>query len=176
MDDQREKALSGIVRADDGERWEFLVQALNDLGSVGFEVETPIYGSVPKGAGAGQIIEAFLLASRSATVASDLERRIKRTKALVADAENHLTTLSSDMERALQGQRVRELHAELRELEERRRSSTTGVESTDAPDKTSARMTELAEQAARHFEQNDFDKALSALKELQKITEPRDKT
>lgn len=29
LDEQREKAVSGIVRADDGERWDSLVQALN---------------------------------------------------------------------------------------------------------------------------------------------------
>ena len=127
MNDQREKVLSGAVRADDGERWESLVQALNNLGSIGFEVETPIYGSVIKAAGVGQIIEAFLLVNRSATAASDLERRIKRTKALVVDAEKYLTWLSSDLglasndnmeKRTFQEQLLRKLRGDHQELEE----------------------------------------------------------
>ena len=111
--------------------------------------------------------------SRSATLTSDGERRIKRTQALLTDAQDHLATLSGDMERALQEQRIRELRAELDELDERLRRSPTGIEATDRPDNTAARMTDLAQQAARHFEHNEFDKALSVLKELETIANRR---
>lgn len=177
LDDDRHEVLSGIVRADDGERWDSLVQALNDLGSIGFNVQIPIYGPDPRPAGAGPIIEAFLLVSESATLTLDLQRRIKRTKALLADAQNHLATLSSDMERTLQEQRVRELRAELHQIEQRLPSSATGVEPpTDPLGKLAAHMSDLAQQAAHHFEQNDFDKALSVLKELKTIANRRDNT
>ncbi len=173
LDEHREKTLSGIVRADDGERWDSLVQALNDCSSVGFEVHTPIYGPAPKAGGGGQLIEAFILASTSATPSSDLERRIKRTTGLIAEAEAHLATLASDMERTLQGQRVRELRAELQELEQRLPSTRKGAEPTDPPG--SARAVVLARSAERAFERNDFDEALRALKELQELTQPGEK-
>jgi hypothetical protein len=177
LDEEREKALSGVVRADDGEKWDSLVEALQDLSSVGFEVHTPIYGPAPKVAGGGQVIEAFLLASTSATQPSDLERRIKRTKTLVAEAEAHLATLASDMERPLQGQRVRELCAELQEVEQRLRRTRKGAEPTDVPASVGAveraRSAEqhaisLAKEAEEAFSRNDFDTALAKLRELQK--------
>ena len=49
----------------------------------------------------------------------------------------------------------------------------SGVEATDQPNEAAARMTDLAQQAARHFEQNDFEKALSVLKELETIANRR---
>lgn len=81
------------------------------------------------------------------------------------------------MERTLQEQRVRELRAELHQIEQRLPSSATGVEPpTDSLGKLAARMSDLAQQAAHHFEQNDFDKALSVLKELKTIATHRDNT
>lgn len=175
LDERREKALSGIVSADDGERWDSLVQALDDLSSVGFEVHTPIYGPAPKAAAGGQIIEAFLLASTSATPSSHLERRIKRTKTLVSEAEAHLGTLASDMERTLQEQRVRELRAELQELEERLPRTREAAEPADASGSARAgelagtaddRMVSLAKEAEEAFSRNDFDTALAKLRAL----------
>jgi hypothetical protein len=169
LDDDRQKVLSGFVCADDGERWESLVQALNDLASIGFEVQTPIYGPAPQRTGSGPVIEAFLLLSRSATVTSDGARRVNRTKALLAAAEEHLATLSGDTERTLQEMRVRELRAEVDQIEQRLRRTASGVEATDQPNEAAARMTDLAQQAARHFEENDFEEALSVLKELERL-------
>ena len=69
--------------------------------------------------------------------------------------------------------RIRELRAELDETEQRLRRTASGVEATDQPNEAAARMTDLAQQAARHFEQNDFEKALSVLKELETIANRR---
>jgi hypothetical protein len=170
LDAHRQEALSGSVRADDGERWDSLVEALNDLSSVGFEVHTPIYGPAPKAAGSGPVIEAFLLASTSATPSSDLERRIKRTKALLAESEAHLATLARETERRVQELRVRTLRAELQELEQRLPTTRNAAESTDSPG--SARAAELARTAERAFERKDFDEALRALKGLHRLTQP----
>lgn len=129
LDEHREKALSGAVVADDGEKWESLVQALNDLAEDGFEVQCAVYGAAPKSGGGGPIVEAFLLASKSAPIRSDLQRRIARTKALIIAAEDHLATLDPEMSRSLQTIRVRELRTELEELERREQSNSTGSRS-----------------------------------------------
>jgi len=112
LNQRRENVLSGFVYSDDDERWESLVHALNDLSSVGFDVHTPVYGPSP----AGQVIEAFLLASASATPPADLERRINRAKALLAKGEADLAALPGDVGLVI---RVDGLRKELQELGKR---------------------------------------------------------
>lgn len=121
LDQHRQAPLSGMVTADDGERWDSLGEALNDLGAVGFEVQTPIYGPAPGHSSVGQWVEAFLVVHKSFTAMQELERRLARARALLAAAEGQLTTPTSEMSRSLQAINTGELRGQLDTIEQRLR-------------------------------------------------------
>ncbi len=123
LDDRREKAFSGLVRADDNERWDSPIEALNELAAGGWELVLPIYGPIPGRDRSGQFIEALLLFNKNGTRAQDVQRRVERTRGQILAAEKRRATCRGTMEERVLNQHIRELSAELAELEARLRET-----------------------------------------------------
>ncbi len=92
LDPNRSEPLSGHVRTEHDEQWLCLTAALNELGSCGWGVETPIYG--PGSRPGDQVVDAFLLVNNSLSLEQELVRRISRLERMLEGAKSETESMA----------------------------------------------------------------------------------
>ena len=108
--------LSGSITTDHDESWASLDEALNDLGQLGYQITTPIYG--PGSKAGEQVAEALILTS-NATAADDLKRQTGHCERLLQAARTEAANSRTEMSRKLADMEVHKLSDELEALRRR---------------------------------------------------------
>jgi len=116
LDEGRRAVLSGTVKSNDGEEWESLVDALDNLSTTGWEIALPVYGPVTVPGVPGQEPDAFIVVNDAYDDSKERQRRVEYLDGLISAAESRLQHMSGETDRGLLEMRIRELRASRKEL------------------------------------------------------------